>query len=105
MPLIASTDRPQPVPAAPAADISQLVELLPRDALPSIVAPQFEAAATRPAVTDMKPNERVIGLVINGDARAYPLSILSNHEIVNDVVGGRTGGHHVVSTLLYSVGL
>ena len=30
----------------------------------------------------------VIALEINGDARAYPLHILTRHEIVNDVVGG-----------------
>ncbi len=33
--------------------------------------------------------EPVIGVVINGDARAYPVRILSLHEIVNDVVGGQ----------------
>ena len=32
--------------------------------------------------------EPVISLVIRDDARAYPLSILMWHEIVNDVVGG-----------------
>jgi len=31
----------------------------------------------------------VIGLSINGDHRAYPINILSTHEIVNDVVGGQ----------------
>jgi hypothetical protein len=36
----------------------------------------------------MDPDERVIGLSINGDHRAYPLKLLSRHEIVNDTVGG-----------------
>ena len=36
----------------------------------------------------LDPNERIIGLVINGEARAYPITILSSHEIVNDTVGG-----------------
>jgi hypothetical protein len=31
----------------------------------------------------------VIGLEINGESRAYPLRILSAHEIVNDKVGGK----------------
>jgi hypothetical protein len=31
----------------------------------------------------------VIGVVINGDARAYPLSTLSAHEIVDDDIGGQ----------------
>ena len=36
----------------------------------------------------MKSNELVLGLSINGDSRAYPIPMLSSHEIVNDVVGG-----------------
>ena len=37
----------------------------------------------------MGEEEPVIGLEINGVARAYPLSILIWHEIVNDEIGGR----------------
>lgn len=33
-------------------------------------------------------DERVFGVSINGDARAYPLRIANAHEMVNDVVGG-----------------
>ncbi len=33
-------------------------------------------------------DERVMGVVVNGEARAYPVSVLTRHEIVNDVVGG-----------------
>lgn len=33
--------------------------------------------------------EPVISLTINGDARAYPLRIMTWHEIVNDEVGGK----------------
>jgi hypothetical protein len=32
--------------------------------------------------------ERVIGVVINGDVRAYPISPLARHEVANDFVGG-----------------
>ncbi len=32
-------------------------------------------------------NDRVFGVTINGDSRAYPLSIVNAHEMVNDVVG------------------
>ena len=32
--------------------------------------------------------DRVAGLVVNGEARAYPLSMLNAHEVVNDTVGG-----------------
>lgn len=36
----------------------------------------------------MNPDDRVFGVEINGDARAYPLRIVNAHEMVNDVVGG-----------------
>lgn len=38
--------------------------------------------------TLLKPSDRVIGLCINGDARAYPPSVLAAHEVANDTVGG-----------------
>ena len=36
----------------------------------------------------MRDDEKVIGLEINGVVRAYPLRILSHHELVNDQVNG-----------------
>ena len=33
--------------------------------------------------------EAIIGLNIDGDARAYPIRILSRREVVNDRVGGK----------------
>ena len=36
----------------------------------------------------LKKRERVFGLVLNGEARAYPLRILSWHELLNDRLGG-----------------
>lgn len=32
--------------------------------------------------------DRIIGVVLNGEARAYPISILNWHEVVNDTLGG-----------------
>lgn len=34
------------------------------------------------------PDESVFGIVVNGDARAYPLRIMDWHEMANDVIGG-----------------
>ena len=34
------------------------------------------------------PGERVFGVSINGEHRAYPLRITNPHEMVNDVLGG-----------------
>ena len=36
----------------------------------------------------LNPTDRVFGLSINGEHRAYPLRILNPHEMANDVVGG-----------------
>jgi hypothetical protein len=36
----------------------------------------------------LMPDEPVFGLVVNGEARAYPLRIMDQHEMANDVVGG-----------------
>ena len=38
--------------------------------------------------TYLLPNERVFGVSINGDTRAYPARFLDWHEMFNDVVGG-----------------
>ncbi len=57
----------------------------PKDGIPSIDHPEFESVAE---VDHLKPTEPVIGLTVNGDARAYPLGVLIWHEIVNDTVGG-----------------
>jgi len=57
----------------------------PKDGIPSIDKPLFKPIAE---ITDIAAREPVVGLEINGDARAYPLRILMWHEIVNDTVGG-----------------
>lgn len=36
----------------------------------------------------LRPSDRVFGVSINGEHRAYPLRIVNAHEMVNDVVGG-----------------
>ena len=56
----------------------------PKDGIPSIDDPKFVGADD---ATFMSDKDTVIGLEINGDTRAYPLSILVWHEIVNDKVG------------------
>jgi hypothetical protein len=58
----------------------------PRDGIPSIDHPQF--VNQDEAQTWLADNEPVIALEIDRDARAYPLQILTWHEIVNDTVGG-----------------
>ena len=57
----------------------------PKDGIPSIDKPTFGTVSDNDT---LGMNEPVIQLDINGDVRAYPLGILTWHEIVNDVVGG-----------------
>ena len=57
----------------------------PKDGIPAIDNPSFLHQAE---VTDLADTEPVVGLIINGDARAYPLRVLLWHEICNDTVGG-----------------
>ena len=57
----------------------------PPDGIPSIDDPKFTKADNENHVAD---SDIVLGLEINGEAKAYPLSILVWHEIVNDNVGG-----------------
>ena len=57
----------------------------PPDGIPSIDDPKFTEADNENHVAD---SDIVLGLEINGEAKAYPLSILVWHEIVNDNVGG-----------------
>lgn len=59
----------------------------PKDGIPSIDDPTFESIAeASERVADREP---VIVYEHDGDVRAYPLSILIWHEIVNDEVGGK----------------
>jgi hypothetical protein len=62
----------------------ELISVLPKDAIPAILVPSFD----RDESSWLRDDWLVIGLEINGDARAYPIAILNWHEIVNDVVGG-----------------
>lgn len=58
---------------------------VPRDGIPPIDNPAFESIAD--ASTWLQPQSPVIALAFNDVARAYPLAILTRHEIVNDVIG------------------
>ncbi len=58
---------------------------VPKDGIRSIDTPEFFPASEWDRLADTEP---VIGLVLGDEARAYPLSVLTRHEIVNDVVAG-----------------
>lgn len=60
--------------------------LLPRGRIAAIDAPRFVTArqARIPA------GAWVLGIAIDGEARAYSLNLLNRHEVVNDHVGGHS---------------
>ena len=59
---------------------------LPKDAIPAMNNPAFVPVAQ---ADYLEPTDRVIGVVVGREARAYPIRILTRHEIVNDEVGQR----------------
>lgn len=79
-------DAPVLVPPPPQIDLGDVKRILPADSIQAIDEPVFIKANTAEGI--MKPDELVIGVLINGEAKAYPINILSVHEIVNDVAGG-----------------
>jgi hypothetical protein len=56
-----------------------------KDGIPALTNPRHVPAR---AATYLTPDELVLGLVVRGEARAYPLRIMDWHEMANDVVGG-----------------
>lgn len=55
----------------------------PRDAIPPIDNPRFEAVSESDWIEDQEPG---VLIEIEGDARFYPLSVMTRHEIVNDEI-------------------
>jgi len=79
--------QPLPIPS------SELIVAAPGDAIPAITDPAFGAdwagieielddgTVVRPRLSS---TDGVMGVVRNGEARAYPIRVLARHEIVND---------------------
>jgi hypothetical protein len=104
-----ATASPTPAPAtdpAPGADVglrspdpatlrdvelplskSDLSRGAPKDAIPAITDPVFAEDWSDVGAT-LEGAERVVGVEVEGNARAYPLAVLNWHEVVNDSFGG-----------------
>jgi hypothetical protein len=76
----------------------QIIRSVPRDHIAALTAPRIIAGS---AVEDynklqrekyhrkfLVSGDRVIGVVLGGEARAYPLNVMNWHEVVNDTLGG-----------------
>jgi hypothetical protein len=62
-----------------------MYQVLPAGAIPALTDPIFVTG--KAAAKQMAGDEPVMGLVTQGEAKAYSLWHLDAHEIVNDVIG------------------
>ena len=85
-----ATPTDTPAPTESSANTTrdyQIVTLLPRDAIPAIDRPEFYSVSE--ADEEYDPEELVLGVELDGEAKAYSVGLLSGHEIVNDMVAGQ----------------
>jgi hypothetical protein len=66
---------------------SELRRGAPKDAIPAITDPTF-AGDWRDLQWSLADEDQVVGVARDGEARAYPLSLLNWHEVVNDTFDG-----------------
>jgi hypothetical protein len=59
-------------------------QLLRRDGIRPIYEPEFVSADE----ADYEDDEMVLGIEIDGEAKAYPIGVLSQREMVNDYLAG-----------------
>ena len=71
-------------PDLPEIDLGRLYQVLETDEIEPIYDPIFETAGR----TRLGDEQLVMGVAIDGEAKAYPISILHIREMVNDEVGG-----------------
>ena len=67
-------------------DLNEITVVLPRNSFPPINYPTF--TNREKGLENFFENEPVISVEIDGKAKAYPLSMLTMHEITNDTLNG-----------------
>ena len=67
------------------------IQSIPVSLVETITPDAVKLIAANEHIRFLVPNDEVIGLIINGEARAYPLRIMVLHELVNDILGGKDG--------------
>ena len=80
-------DIPEPVPTNVRVEEDKdyrIPSMLPFDAIFPVYDPQFINAVDAP----LQDEELVMGLAIDGEAKAYPVTVLRFREMVNDEVAG-----------------
>jgi len=59
---------------------------VPKDSFPVLNNPKMKSAKGRQV---MSKNIWVIGVAIGKEAKAYPISVMGRHELINDTCGGQ----------------
>ena len=59
-------------------------QLIDRD----VIVPIYDPRVVSAAESGFNPDELVMGVALNGESRAYPVSMMRFREIANDEVGG-----------------
>ena len=83
--MTAGTLGAQTLPKLDELEGDKVTRLLAPDAIPAIDDPEFVKADEAIFMADREP---VIGVIVNGQARAYSTWHLDYHEIVNDRIEG-----------------
>ena len=73
-----------PSPAATDDEEYYFNQLLDRDAIRPVYEPEFVPARE----ANLGDEQLVLGVAIDGEAKAYPITVLNSHEMVNDVLAG-----------------
>jgi len=79
-------EAPNGPPTVAVVDGEPIYKVIEPGAIPAIENPTFVTGEA--ADKQMKPEEPVMGVVIEGEAHAYSLWQLDAHEIVNDQIQG-----------------
>jgi len=74
------TSRPTPGDALP----SEFKRILPKGRIRAIRDPHYVAGSE----AEVAPDAWVLGVTLSGQSRAYALSLLNRHEVVNDTLAG-----------------
>ena len=64
------------------------IRAIPEKLVETITPAEVDLIAKNEHIRFLVPKDRVIGISLNGESRAYPLRVLNLHELVNDTLGG-----------------
>lgn len=71
-------------PTATSDQVYRYNQLLDRDAIRPVYNPQFIPAVE----AELDDEQLVLGVAIEGEAKAYPIVVLNSREMVNDELAG-----------------